>query len=101
LRVELGASPLWVEGDRARLAQVFRAILGNAEKFTDRDAGEILVRAGAAGPQVEIAVTDRGIGIPPDAQHKIFDRFYQVDASSTRRFGGAGLGLAMAKELVT
>src|SRR5581483_7581244 len=59
LRVELGASPLWVEGDRARLAQVFRAILGNAEKFTDRDAGEILVRAGAAGPQVEIAVTDR------------------------------------------
>jgi PAS domain S-box-containing protein len=101
LRIELGGSPLWVEGDRARLAQVFRAILGNAEKFTDRETGEILVRAGQHGAHVEVSVSDRGIGIPHEAQQKIFDRFYQVDASSTRRFGGAGLGLAMAKELVT
>ena len=50
---------------------------------------------------VEVSVADRGIGIPVDARARIFDRFYQVDASSTRRFGGAGLGLALAKELVT
>jgi PAS domain S-box-containing protein len=101
LRVEVPPAPLWVMGDRGRLAQVFRAILGNAEKFSEGVAGEIVVEARPFGDQVEVRVTDRGIGIPAEAQKRIFDRFYQVDGSSTRRFGGAGMGLALAKELVT
>jgi CheY-like chemotaxis protein len=106
LKVELGPVTLPVLGDRQRLAQVFRALIGNAEKFSDPpDRGdapaEIRVTSHATLEHVEISVTDRGIGIPKEAVAKIFDRFYQVDASSTRRFGGAGLGLALAKELVT
>ena len=103
LRVELGPLQLPVTGDRSRLAQVFRALIGNAEKFSEtaEPGSEILVTAQPAVDHVEISVTDRGIGIPKEAHAKIFDRFYQVDASSTRRFGGAGLGLALAKELVT
>jgi PAS domain S-box-containing protein len=103
LRVELGSDSIPVLGDRVRLAQVFRALIGNAEKFTDgsdEKPGEILVTALTGPDYVEISVTDRGIGIPKEAHAKIFDRFFQVDASSTRRFGGAGLGLALAKELV-
>jgi PAS domain S-box-containing protein len=112
LRVELGNPVIPVMGDRARLAQVFRALIGNAEKFSEVHSstdtppvggqpGEILVSALTGPDYVEISVTDRGIGIPKEAHAKIFDRFYQVDASSTRRYGGAGLGLALAKELVT
>jgi PAS domain S-box-containing protein len=101
LDVDLGNEPLFVLGDRHRLAQVFRALLGNAEKFSDGASGQIRVFALADGEWVTIAVADRGIGIPREAHERIFDRFYQVDASSTRRFGGAGLGLALAKELIT
>ncbi|HEX6838383.1 MAG TPA: ATP-binding protein, partial [Polyangia bacterium] len=101
LRLDLGDEPLPVTGDRARLEQVFRALIGNAEKFTEQPGGSIDVYAHRRGDMVEVSVADRGIGIPVDARARIFERFYQVDASSTRRFGGAGLGLALAKELVT
>ncbi|HEX4461062.1 MAG TPA: ATP-binding protein, partial [Polyangia bacterium] len=101
LHLDLGQEPLWVNGDRARLEQVFRALISNAEKFTEAAGGAIEVQARRREMHIEIAVADRGIGIPVDARARIFDRFYQVDASSTRRFGGAGLGLALAKELIT
>ncbi len=101
LRLDLGTEPLPVTGDRGRLEQVFRALVGNAEKFTEQPGGSIDVYAERRGSYVEVSVADRGIGIPVDARARIFERFYQVDASSTRRFGGAGLGLALAKELVT
>ncbi|HXU72130.1 MAG TPA: ATP-binding protein [Polyangia bacterium] len=101
LRLDLGNEALPVTGDRARLEQVFRALVGNAEKFTEQPGGSIDVHADRRGSFVEVSVADRGIGIPIDARARIFERFYQVDASSTRRFGGAGLGLALAKELVT
>ncbi len=101
LHLDLGQEPLWIVGDRARLEQVFRALISNAEKFTEAAGGAIEVHARRRDVQIEVSVADRGIGIPVDARARIFDRFYQVDASSTRRFGGAGLGLALAKELVT
>ncbi|HEY2746183.1 MAG TPA: ATP-binding protein [Polyangia bacterium] len=101
LRLDLGTEALPVLGDRSRLEQVFRALVGNAEKFTEQPGGSIDVYAERRGATVEVSVADRGIGIPVDARARIFERFYQVDASSTRRFGGAGLGLALAKELVT
>jgi PAS domain S-box-containing protein len=105
LSLDLGVQPMMVMGDRQRLGQVFRALLTNAEKFTelagvDADA-QITVVGRERDGHVEVSVADRGIGIPQHAHARIFDRFYQVDASSTRRFGGAGLGLALAKELVT
>jgi len=104
LSLELGAAPVEIVGDRARLLQIFRALLSNAVKFSDghHASGEpdIVVALREEGGLVEVAVRDHGIGIPAGATQRIFDRFYQVDASSTRRFGGAGLGLALAKELV-
>jgi PAS domain S-box-containing protein len=100
LRLDMGNEPLPVLADWSRLEQVFRALLGNAEKFTEQPGGGIDVLARRRGEFAEVIVADRGIGIPVDARARIFDRFYQVDASSTRRFGGAGLGLALAKELV-
>jgi signal transduction histidine kinase/DNA-binding response OmpR family regulator len=104
LRLDLGAVPIQVKGDRPRLAQVFRALIGNAEKFTEghetHGRGEIRIEARNTKETAEVSITDSGIGIPKELHEKIFDRFYQVDASSTRRFGGAGLGLALARELV-
>lgn len=100
LSVELGRRPLVVDGDSARLGQVLRALLSNAAKFTDAP-GEVRVVADQLGDHVELRVTDSGIGIPAGLHDKIFDRFFQVDASMTRRFGGAGLGLALAREIVS
>jgi PAS domain S-box-containing protein len=100
LMVDLGDKPLEVEGDHVRLVQVLRALLSNAEKFCE-GAGQIRVAARHAGDEVRITVSDTGVGIPAGVQHKVFDRFYQVDASATRKFGGTGLGLSLAREIIT
>ena len=74
----------------------------NAIKFTP-EGGRITVsaeRSAVGKPEAEIAVADTGIGIPPDQLARIFNRFHQVDTSSTRRFGGVGLGLAIVKSIV-
>jgi GAF domain-containing protein len=85
--------------DRDRVSQVFDNLLGNAIKFSPR-GGTITIRVEDAGDYLRITVADTGVGIPADKLTKIFDRFYQVDGSATRRFGGAGLGLAIAKRIV-
>jgi two-component system sensor histidine kinase/response regulator len=89
--------------DAGRLQQVIVNLVGNATKFTAQ--GEIVVRVDAeARPEEEvclhIAVSDIGIGIPPDKQQCIFDIFTQADASTTRQFGGTGLSLAISSRLV-
>jgi signal transduction histidine kinase/CheY-like chemotaxis protein/HPt (histidine-containing phosphotransfer) domain-containing protein len=91
-------------GDPHRLRQVLVNLVGNALKFTER--GEVTVLVENAGPPGEKAalrfiVRDSGIGIPPEAQDKIFSAFSQADSSTTRRFGGSGLGLAITSQLVT
>lgn len=88
-----------VVGDPQRIGQVLENLLTNAVKFT-APGGAVTVALTRQGDQVEVAVGDTGIGIPKEALPKIFDRFYQVDSSSTRRYGGIGLGLAIVREIV-
>jgi len=88
-----------VVGDPGRLTQVFWNLLSNAVKFTPRD-GEIRIRMAGTGSQVEIRVTDTGMGIAADFLPFVFDRFRQADAGATRSAGGLGLGLAISRQLV-
>ena len=85
--------------DRQRLAQVFDNLLGNAIKFS-RTGDSVTVRMMREDASVRTEVEDTGIGIPVDKLSHIFDRFYQVDGTTTRRFGGTGLGLAITKQIV-
>ncbi len=88
-----------VDGDAQRLGQVFDNLIGNAIKFSP-NGGAIAVQIEARNDRVVVAVHDQGIGIPADQLERIWERFYQVDQGSTRRFGGSGLGLAIVKRIV-
>lgn len=88
-----------VEADPPRLAQVIRALLDNARKFTPAP-GAVRVRAGQDAGLVWIEVHDTGIGIASADQAHIFDKSFQVENSAARRFAGTGLGLALAREIV-
>ncbi|MDP2890024.1 MAG: PAS domain S-box protein [Bacteroidota bacterium] len=87
-----------VNADKERLQQIFNNMISNALKFTSE--GYIQIGCRLIGEMVEFHVKDTGIGIPADYHHKVFDRFRQVEASYTRKFGGNGLGLAISKNLV-
>jgi len=73
--------------------------LDNAIKFSP-DGGEVRLGLKEASDHVLVSVSDQGIGIPKDQLEQIFERFYQIDGSATRRFEGVGLGLAIAKQIV-
>jgi len=95
--------PPWLVGDPVRLRQVLINLLGNALKFTEQ--GKLTVRI-ARDPEANdpasllVAVSDTGIGIPPDKLDTIFESFSQADSSTTRKYGGTGLGLSISKRLV-
>jgi signal transduction histidine kinase/CheY-like chemotaxis protein/putative methionine-R-sulfoxide reductase with GAF domain len=93
------ALPEGLSGDVTRFRQILVNLLGNAVKFTD--AGEVVLTAepGAEPHQVHVAVRDTGIGIPEDRAHRLFEEFSQLDSSTTRKYGGTGLGLAVSKRL--
>ncbi|HOC73181.1 MAG TPA: ATP-binding protein, partial [Candidatus Hydrogenedentes bacterium] len=93
------AGPIMVEGDKGKIGQVFNNLLSNAVKF-NREGGEVAVLAELRHGTVSISVTDTGIGIPAEALDKVFDRFYQVDSSSTRKYEGTGIGLAISQDIV-
>ena len=91
--------PSRVVGDPQRLRQVLLNLGSNAVKFTD--AGGVVLRAApGGGPAVVFSVSDSGPGIPDGHLERIFEPFHQVDATSTRRHGGVGLGLAIARQIV-
>jgi len=85
-------------GDDRRISQVLLNLVGNAIKFTD--AGEVEITAAAENGDFTVAVRDTGPGISPEDQAKIFEEFQQADDSSTRKKGGSGLGLSIAKRIV-
>jgi signal transduction histidine kinase len=89
-----------VTGDGDRLAQVFIILLDNALKHTTAGGKVTAVARYADASQVKVSVSDTGPGIPPQDLPRIFERFYQVDKSRARVKGGAGLGLAIAREIV-
>jgi len=99
LKAEMPETLPLVWADRNCLGQVFDNLVGNAIKFSP-DGGKITVCIREEGEYLRVAVSDTGIGIPGDQLEKIFERFYQVDGSPTRRFGGTGLGLALVKEAI-
>ncbi|WP_437499327.1 ATP-binding protein [Sorangium sp. So ce1099] len=88
-----------VSGDPNRLQQVVWNLLSNAVKFTPR-GGKIDVLLERVNSHIEITVHDSGVGIAPEFLSQIFERFRQADSSTTRRFGGLGLGLSIVKQLV-
>jgi signal transduction histidine kinase len=93
---------LSIYADPDRFEQVLRALVDNAVKFSE-GKGRVLVRSvpSPARDFVRLDVVDQGIGIPPDELPRVFDRFYQVDNTATRRHGGTGMGLALVKRLVS
>jgi signal transduction histidine kinase len=95
--------PTWVTGDPEHLRQVLTHLVGNAVKFTDRGAVVVhitLAEETAADALFHFAVTDTGIGIPREARSRLFQAFSQADGSTTRKYGGTGLGLVISKRLV-
>jgi PAS domain S-box-containing protein len=91
---------LWAVGDAQRIGQVLVNLLSNAIKFSEERGRVWIAAALAEEGEVEVTVGDEAIGIPPDEHGRIFERFYQVDGSVTRRYGGAGLGLAIVRSIL-
>jgi len=91
--------PMAIEADRLRVKQVLVNLLSNAVKFTP-EGGRVSVEAGLRGTFVAISVTDTGVGIPPEEHASIFDKFYQVGATTKGVREGTGLGLAITRRLV-
>ncbi|MBP5452975.1 MAG: hybrid sensor histidine kinase/response regulator, partial [Treponema sp.] len=90
--------PKMIMGDPTRMQQVILNLVKNAVKFTEK--GYIFVSVQRRDKLLLFQVRDSGIGVPEEKQKLIFNKFYQVDASTTRRFGGSGLGLAICKNIV-
>ncbi len=97
-----GPIPEHVRTDPTRLHQVLLNLLSNAIKFTEKGGVKVLSRMdmdAEDGPKLEIEVSDTGIGLSPEQSARVFDSFVQADNSTTRRFGGTGLGLPISQQL--
>lgn len=98
-KVDLAEDLPLIRADRERLALAFLHLIDNAIKFSP-DGGTVWIQTWAEGGSVYLSVRDEGIGIAPEHLDRIFERFYQADGSTTRRFGGMGIGLALVWEIV-
>ncbi|PHN03346.1 ATP-binding protein [Flavilitoribacter nigricans] len=99
----VGEIPSVLLGDPTRLTQILVNLLGNAFKFTNEGQVELVVKAGALQNDqqwMHFEIRDTGIGIPPEKLSNIFDRFAQASSETTRKYGGAGLGLTITRQLV-
>ena len=98
LTVTLPDEPVVVAGDRERLQQIFWNLLSNALKYTPQ-RGAIEVVLSSTNSDVEVTISDTGVGIPPEVLPHVFERFRQGEGGPTREFGGLGLGLAIVRHL--
>jgi signal transduction histidine kinase len=99
LSVSVPDRPVWVNGDRVRLAQVLSNLLNNAAKYTE-PGGNVALTAAQNDAHAVVRVRDTGIGIPPDMLPHVFELFTQVNRSLNRSQGGLGIGLALVRRLV-
>ncbi|MEK7407422.1 MAG: ATP-binding protein [Acidobacteriota bacterium] len=88
-----------VSGDREALATAIHNLVDNAVKYSP-DSREVGLRARAEGRELQIAVSDRGIGIPEEERRRIFDKFYRARGETARQVKGVGLGLSLVKQIV-
>ena len=95
-----GTPGVWVQGDRARLKQVVVNLLDNAIKYTP-EGGAVALTVSAQNGKAILEVVDNGIGIPPQALPRVFERFFRIDTARSRDQGGAGLGLSIVKSICT
>src|SRR5690606_8012767 len=98
LETNLPEEELWLDGDPMRLTQIFTNLLNNAARYT-REPGRITLVARRVGERVEIAITDTGIGIAPDALPRLFTIFSRVGGEEQSGVAGLGIGLALARQL--
>jgi signal transduction histidine kinase len=101
IQVNVDSQPIVIATDRQRVEQVLTNIIINSLEFVQRDTGKISVSVKKTNDHVLFTVTDNGIGIPPSEIENIFNSFSQIETSLTRKHGGAGLGLAICRALVT
>ena len=99
VEIDLSRPQPAVSADVSALKQVLDNLLGNAIEFST-PATDIRIAARIDGDSLIIAVQDQGIGLLPGQIEKVFEQFYQVDGSTTRRFGGMGIGLALCQEIM-
>jgi signal transduction histidine kinase len=90
---------IWVNADHKKIAWVINHLIENASKFSDPNS-ELIVKIDAGIDTVKLSVIDHGIGIEQEKLEEIFEPFHQLDGSTTRRFGGVGLGLALSKKII-
>jgi PAS domain S-box-containing protein len=100
LRLERDGAPSVALADEDKLRQVLVNLLDNAIKYSP-DGGEVMVELARGHGRVRLTVRDRGLGIPPAEQERIFEKFYRLDPALTRGVGGSGLGLFISRELVS
>lgn len=98
LRIVSDSQNSTILGDASRVQQIFWNLLSNAVKFTG-EGGRVEARLTQTADSVEVAISDTGVGIEPQFLGYVFDRFRQADSTSTRRYGGLGLGLAIVRHL--
>jgi len=99
LKAELNDASFFVDADGVKISIVFSNLVKNAIQFTD-PGGQVTVKMEEDSGYMKVAVSDTGIGIPAREMSRVFERFFQVETHLTRRYGGMGLGLAIAKSMV-
>ena len=99
--LDLPSEPVMVKADSAQISQVFDALLSNAIKFSP-NGGDVNVSLEKDEDNfAHVSVSDQGIGISKKNLRKVFERFYQVDGSTTRNFDGLGIGLSLVQDIIT
>jgi signal transduction histidine kinase len=99
LKCDMGESPFWVDADEMKLSIALSNLLKNAIQFTE-SGGHVTVNVQETSGYFKVSVVDDGIGIPARSLPRVFERFFQVETHLTRRYGGMGLGLSVAKAMV-